>query len=184
MKVIETKLQGCLIIHPDVHGDNRGFFLETYQEERYVEYGIKYKFVQDNRSRSSFGVLRGLHFQKTRPQGKLVSITRGEVFDVAVDLRPESKTFGEYVGVVLSEENNTQLFVPPGFAHGFCVLSELADFSYKCTDYYSPSDEGGIIWNDPIINIEWPIKDPNLSEKDRLLPTFDDVKCNILGEKK
>lgn len=174
MIIKETGLEGCLIIEPKVFGDERGFFVETYQEDRYVRNGIPYKFVQDNRSRSVKNVLRGLHFQKTKPQGKLVSVTAGKVFDVAVDMRRDSKTFGKYVGVILSSELNNQLFVPPGFAHGFCVLSEFADFSYKCTDYYDPSDEGGLIWNDTTVNIDWPVTTPIVSAKDSVLPTFKD----------
>ena len=175
MNVTETKLAGVLIIEPKVFGDSRGFFKETFQAERYREAGIEYTFVQDNYSRSQKGVLRGLHFQITKPQGKLVSCTKGAVFDVAVDIDPESTTYGQYVGVELTEENHKQLWVPPGYAHGFCVLSETADFQYKCTDYYDPSDEGGVIWNDPDVAIEWPIDDPSLSSKDALLPTLADV---------
>jgi len=172
MNVTETKLAGVLIIEPKVFGDSRGFFKETFQAERYREAGIEYTFVQDNYSRSQKGVLRGLHFQITKPQGKLVSCPKGAVFDVAVDIDPESTTYGQYVGVELTEENHKQLWVPPGYAHGFCVLSETADFQYKCTDYYDPSDEGGVIWNDPDVAIEWPISDPSLSSKDALLPTL------------
>jgi len=172
MKVTETKLAGMLIIEPKVFGDARGFFKETFQAERYQEAGIEYTFVQDNYSRSQKGVLRGLHFQITKPQGKLVSCPKGAVFDVAVDIDPESTTYGQYVGVELTEENHKQLWVPPGYAHGFCVLSETADFQYKCTDYYDPSDEGGVIWNDPDVAIEWPIADPSLSNKDAILPTL------------
>jgi len=172
MKITETKLSGVLIIEPKVFGDSRGFFKETFQAERYREAGIEYTFVQDNYSRSQKGVLRGLHFQITKPQGKLVSCPKGAVFDVAVDIDPESTTYGQYVGVELTEENHKQLWVPPGYAHGFCVLSETADFQYKCTDYYDPSDEGGVIWNDPDVAIEWPIADPSLSNKDALLPTL------------
>jgi len=172
MKVTETKLAGMLIIEPKVFGDARGFFKETFQAERYQEAGIEYTFVQDNYSRSQKGVLRGLHFQITKPQGKLVSCPKGAVFDVAVDIDPESTTYGQYVGVELTEENHKQLWVPPGYAHGFCVLSETADFQYKCTDYYDPSDEGGVIWNDPDVAIEWPIAHPSLSSKDALLPVL------------
>ena len=172
MNVTETKLAGVLIIEPKVFGDSRGFFKETFQAERYQEAGIEYTFVQDNYSRSQKGVLRGLHFQITKPQGKLVSCPKGAVFDVAVDIDPESTTYGQYVGVELTEENHKQLWVPPGYAHGFCVLSETADFQYKCTDYYDPSDEGGVIWNDPDVAIEWPIDKPSLSSKDALLPTL------------
>lgn len=174
MNVIETKLSGCVIIEPKVFGDHRGFFLETFQAKRYAEEaGIMLPFVQDNHSRSTKGVLRGLHFQKTKPQGKLVRVVRGEVFDVAVDIRPESKTFGQWEGVILSEENKRQFWVPPHFAHGFVVLSDTADFEYKCTDYYDPNDEGSIAWNDPDIGIDWPIADDlNLSEKDIAAPSF------------
>ncbi|NVH52658.1 dTDP-4-dehydrorhamnose 3,5-epimerase [Photobacterium damselae subsp. damselae] len=179
MKIIKTKLKDCVIIEPKVFGDERGFFMETYQEGRYINVGIKERFVQDNRSRSTQNVLRGLHFQKTKPQGKLVTVTHGEVFDVAVDLRPKSKTFGEYEAVILSGENKLQFYVPPGFAHGFCVLSESADFQYKCTDYYDPNDESGIRWDDPRINIEWPITNPLLSDKDKIQPLLDEIENNI-----
>ena len=167
MKVCHSKLKDCVIIEPQVFGDERGFFLETFQTFRYQqEAGIDLAFVQDNHSRSARGVLRGLHFQKTRPQGKLVRVVRGEVYDVAVDIRNESPTFGEWEGVILSEDNKKQFWVPPGFAHGFVVLSDIADFEYKCTDYYDPSDEGSILWSDPDLNIPWPIANPVLSTKD------------------
>ena len=167
MNVVKTKLIDCVIIEPKIFGDERGFFLETFQAERYAELaGITLPFVQDNYSRSSKGVLRGLHFQKTKPQGKLVRVVKGEVFDVAVDIRQESPTFGQWESVILSEENKTQFWVPPGFAHGFIVLSNTADFEYKCTDYYDPSDEGSILWNDPDLDIPWPIVSPILSNKD------------------
>ncbi|ABC29219.1 dTDP-4-dehydrorhamnose 3,5-epimerase [Hahella chejuensis KCTC 2396] len=176
MKVIQTKLSGVVIIEPRVFGDHRGFFMETYQVARYRnEAGIELEFVQDNHSRSGRGVLRGLHFQKTKPQGKLVRVTQGEVFDVAVDLRKGSSTYGQWEGVILSGENHLQFYIPPGFAHGFCVLSETADFQYKCTDYYDPADEGGLIWNDPDIGIVWPIESPNLSQKDLALPTLREI---------
>ena len=162
MKVINTKLLGVLIFEPKVHGDSRGFFKESFQAERYQEAGVEYEFVQDNHSRSQKGVLRGLHFQITKPQGKLVSCSRGAIFDVVVDVNPKSETFGEYIGIELTEDNHYQLWVPPGYAHGFCVLSDYADFQYKCTEYYDPNDEGGIIWNDPDINIDWPIECPDL----------------------
>ena len=167
MNVIKTKLKDCVIIEPKVFGDERGFFLETFQADRYAEIAhISLPFVQDNYSRSSKGVLRGLHFQKTKPQGKLVRVVRGEVYDVAVDIRSGSPTYGRWEAVILSEENKTQFWVPPGFAHGFVVLSETADFEYKCTDYYDPYDEGSLFWNDPDLNIPWPIDNPKLSEKD------------------
>lgn len=167
MKVIETALPGVLIIEPKVFGDHRGFFIETFQVERYREAGIALPFVQDNHSRSPRGVLRGLHFQRTRPQGKLVSVSRGAVYDVAVDIDPKSPTCGQFVGVELNDENHRQLWIPPGYAHGFCVLSEMADFQYKCTDLYFPEDEGGLLWNDPDVGIPWPEHSPRLSSKDQ-----------------
>lgn len=168
MKVIETAIPDVKIIEPKVFGDQRGFFLETFQVERYRdEAGIELPFVQDNYSRSGRGVLRGLHLQKTRPQGKLVRVVRGEVFDVAVDLRPESPTFKQWVGATLSETNYQQLWIPPGFAHGFLVLSTYADFEYKCTDYYYPEDEICLAWNDPEVGVEWPTDNPTLSAKDQ-----------------
>ena len=181
MKVIETKLAGLKIIEPKVFGDERGFFYETYQKSRYKEEGIGADFVQDNCSKSTAGVLRGLHFQKLYPQGKLVSVTRGKVFDVAVDLRPTSNTFGQYESVILSAENKLQFYIPEGFAHGFCVLSEEAEFHYKCTDYYDPTDESGLIWNDPTINIAWPLTDVILSDKDLGQPKFSDIKEQIIN---
>lgn len=176
MKISTTKLKNCLIIQPKIFGDERGFFTETFHLERYSELAdIKIPFVQDNYSRSSKGVLRGLHFQKTRPQGKLVRVVRGEVYDVAVDIRKDSPTFGQWEAVILSEDNKTQFWVPPGFAHGFLVLSDVADFEYKCTDYYDPSDEASIIWNDPELQIPWPIKNPQLSIKDANASLFSDI---------
>lgn len=167
MNVFKTKLQDCVIIEPRVVGDERGFFLETFQADRYAELaGITLPFVQDNHSRSSKNVLRGLHFQKTKPQGKLVRVVRGQVYDVAVDIRHGSSTFGQWEAVILSEENKVQFWVPPGFAHGFVVLSDTADFEYKCTDYYDPADEGGIWWSDSDLDIPWPIDNPKLSDKD------------------
>ena len=176
MNVVETQLPGVLIIEPAVFGDHRGFFKETFHIERDQEAGIDLPFVQDNHSRSQRGVLRGLHWQKTRPQGKLVSCSLGTVFDVIVDVNPSSETFGTYVGVELSDNNHRQLWIPPGYAHGFCVLSETADFQYKCTDLYFPEDEGGLIWNDPEVSIEWPVESPSLSEKDLSLPTLDEIR--------
>lgn len=173
MKVIETNLPGVLIIEPQVFGDERGFFLETFQTQRYQEEaGIALPFVQDNHSRSQYGVLRGLHAQKTRPQGKLVRVARGKVFDVAVDIDPSSPYFGTWTGATLSDTNQRQLWVPPGYAHGFVVLSEIADFEYKCTDFYKPGDEVGLVWNDPTVAIDWPLKEPLLSDKDRQWPTL------------
>ena len=172
MKIAETPLPGVLIIEPKVFGDHRGFFKETFQVERYKEAGIVLPFVQDNHSRSQKGVLRGLHLQKTHPQGKLVSGSSGAVYDVAVDIDPNSPTFGQHVGVELTEDNHLQLWIPPGYAHGFCVLTDTADFQYKCTDLYHPEDESGLIWNDPDVNIDWPVESPNLSEKDLKLPSL------------
>ncbi|MBN3132406.1 dTDP-4-dehydrorhamnose 3,5-epimerase [Pectobacterium brasiliense] len=176
MQVIDTAVHGAKIIQPKVFGDARGFFLETFEKKRYQKMlDIDVDFVQDNHSRSSKGVLRGLHFQKTNPQGKLVRVVRGEVFDVAVDIRQNSPTYGMWEGVILSEENKTQFWLPPGLAHGFVVLSDIADFEYKCTDYYDPSDEGCLLWNDPDLGIEWPISTPQLSEKDKVGKLFKDL---------
>lgn len=173
MKVIETELPGALILEPRVFGDARGFFLETYRASLFDEFGIP-DFVQDNHSRSPRGVLRGLHYQLVRPQGKLVRVTRGRVFDVAVDIRHGSPTFGRWAGVELDDESLRMFYVPPGFAHGFLVLSEVADFVYKCTDYYHPESEHGILWNDPDIGIAWPLSDVALSDKDRTNPRLRD----------
>ena len=176
MNIIQSRLADCVIIEPKVFGDERGFFLETFQATRYAETaGISLPFVQDNHSRSSEGVLRGLHFQKTKPQGKLVRVVRGEVYDVAVDIRAGSATYGQWEAVILSEENKKQFWVPPGFAHGFVVMSDTADFEYKCTDYYDPSDEGSLLWNDPDLGIPWPVASPTLSEKDAQAPVLADL---------
>ena len=176
MNVIETSLPGVVIIEPRVFGDERGFFLETFQKERYwKEAGIELDFVQDNHSRSTKAVLRGLHFQKSKPQGKLVRVVTGEVYDIAVDINPASPTFGKYESVILSAENKRQLWIPPGYAHGFLVLSEIADFEYKCTDYYDAADEGGVIWNDPDLAIDWPVDKPNVSEKDLKLSSLQEI---------
>lgn len=177
MNIIETRLPGVCIIEPKVHGDARGFFLESFHVERYRAAGITLPFVQDNHSRSRRGVLRGLHAQQPHPQGKLVRVSRGAVFDVAVDIDPRSPTFGQWVGVELSDVNHRQLWIPPGYAHGFQVLSESADFEYKCTDYYHPEAETGVIWNDPDLRIDWPIRDPILSPKDLELPTLAEIKA-------
>lgn len=178
MNVIDTELPGVKIIEPRVHGDGRGFFVETFQAKRYAEAaGIDLPFVQDNHSRSRRGVLRGLHLQTRRPQGKLVRVARGEVFDVAADIDPKSPTFGRWVGVTLSDTNHRQLWVPAGYAHGFVVLSETADFEYKCTDYYDPEAETGARWDDPQLAIAWPIPDPILSEKDKRLPSLDQIRA-------
>lgn len=175
VNVIETNLPGVLIIEPRIFGDARGFFQETWSQEKYAEVGIHEKFVQDNLSFSTRGVLRGLHYQQPNNQGKLVSVVQGEVFDVAVDIRAGSPNFGKWTGVVLSGENHRQLWVPPGFAHGFCVLSDTTYFTYKCTDVYTPSAEGGIMWNDSDIGIEWPLKDVLLSEKDQVYTRLKDI---------
>jgi len=169
MNVIKTNIEGVVVIEPKVFGDERGFFLETFQAERYKEMaGIDLPFVQDNHSRSGKNVLRGLHFQKAKPQGKLVRVVRGKVFDVAVDIRKDSPTYGLWAGVILSEDNKRQFWVPPGLAHGFVVLSDVADFEYKCTDYYDPSDEGCLLWSDPTVGIVWPEGiEPILSAKDK-----------------
>ena len=170
MRFTPLALPDVILVEPDVHRDARGFFLETYHVERYRSGGIPGPFVQDNHSRSVRGTLRGLHAQRRRPQGKLVRAVDGEMFDVAVDIRRASPTFGRWVGVRLSGENFRQLYVPPGFAHGFCVLSEVVNVEYKCTDFYDPGDEIGLVWNDPEVGIEWPVSDPIISEKDRRLP--------------
>lgn len=175
MIIVKSHLEGCLIIEPTVYGDERGFFLETFNEDRYAQIaGISVKFVQDNHSHSTKGVLRGLHFQKTKPQGKLVRVIRGTVFDVAVDIRRTSSTFGDWQGVILSGDNKRQFWIPPGFAHGFVTLSEEADFEYKCSDYYDSCDEGCIKWNDPNLNIDWPLDNPVLSDKDASAKNMDD----------
>lgn len=156
IKVSKAPIEGLYIIEPTVHGDKRGYFVETYNQKDMCEAGLKMTFVQDNQSMSVKGVLRGLHFQKQYPQGKLVRVIRGAVFDVAVDLRSKSETYGQWYGEVLTEENRKQFYISEGFAHGFLVLSDVAEFCYKCTDFYHPGDEGGLAWNDPEINIQWP----------------------------
>jgi len=178
MNTLPTNLNDCVVLEPIVHGDERGFFIESWNSRTFEEMGLNVGFVQDNHSRSSRGVLRGLHYQLNTPQGKLVRVTRGSVFDAVVDLRRSSSTFGEWFGVELSEQNKRMLWVPPGFAHGFLVMSEIADFQYKCTEYYSPRDDRGIRWNDPDIGIEWPITngiEPTLSEKDGSAPFMSDA---------
>jgi dTDP-4-dehydrorhamnose 3,5-epimerase len=170
VKFIPTELPGVILIEPDVHGDARGFFLETYHEQKYAQAGIRATFVQDNHSRSSRGTLRGLHFQDARPQGKLVRVVEGEVYDVAVDIRRGSPTFAEHVGVLLSASSFRQLYIPPNFAHGFCVTSEVAQFEYKCTDFYDPAGELAVAWDDPDLAIPWPIESPELSARDTGAP--------------
>lgn len=173
---IETEIKDLYIIEPKIFEDNRGYFFETYSKRDFEEHGINYNFVQDNESKSSYGVLRGLHYQKSFPQTKLVRVVEGEVFDVAVDLRKDSSTYGKWVGVILSAENKKQFLIPKGFAHGFVVLSKTAIFAYKCDDFYHPNDEGGIIYNDPDINIKWPLnEDLILSEKDKKHPFLKDI---------
>lgn len=175
---IETGIQGLVIVEPTVFGDDRGYFMETYNYNDFKEAGLDMVFVQDNQSKSKKGVLRGLHFQKKNPQGKLVRAISGEVYDVAVDLRRGSETYGQWRGVLLSAENKRQFYVPEGFAHGFLVMSDTAEFAYKCTRFYDPSDEGGLMYNDPDIGVEWPIAedmDILLSEKDKKNPSFKEL---------
>lgn len=174
IKVTGCEIEGLYIIEPTVFLDARGYFVETYNRNDFVDAGLDMVFVQDNQSMSVKGVLRGLHFQKEHPQGKLVRVIRGEVFDVAVDMRKDSNTFGKWFGLVLSAENKKQFYISEGFAHGFLVLSDEAEFAYKCTDFYHPGDEGGVIWNDESIGIEWPVGDMELiiSEKDQNWATF------------
>lgn len=172
---IKTPIEGVTVVEPTVFGDNRGYFMETYQYEDFKAVGLDMVFVQDNQSKSKKGVLRGLHYQTRNSQGKLVRVIKGEVYDVAVDLRQNSETFGKYFGVLLSEENKKQFYIPEGFAHGFLVLSDEAEFVYKCTNYYDPTSEAGLMWNDPDIGIEWPMRDGMeviLSEKDKVHPSF------------
>ena len=175
---LNTSIEGVIIVEPTVFGDERGYFMETYQYNDFCAGGIDVKFVQDNQSKSKKGVLRGLHFQKKYPQSKLVRVIKGEVYDVAVDLRKDSPTYGKYEGVLLSEQNKRQFFIPKGFAHGFVVLSDEAEFVYKVDDFYHPNDEGGLMWNDPDIGIDWPIPEDMeiiLSDKDKLNPSFKEL---------
>lgn len=180
MKIIPTRLKEVLIIEPRVFGDHRGYFLETYQKRRYGEAGMAVDFVQDNISFSQRHTLRGLHFQHPNGQAKLVQVLDGEIFDVAVDVRPDSPDFGRAVAVTLSAENHRQLFIPQGFAHGFCVLSPTALFLYKCSEFYAPQHEAGVCWNDPDLSIAWPVKDPILSERDRAFPKLKDLPADRL----
>jgi len=186
-KRIETPIPGLFIIEPTVFGDQRGFFMETYSKKEFQEIGIDIEFVQDNHSRSKKGTLRGLHFQKKIPQAKLVRVIKGEVYDVAVDIREKSSTFGKWFGIILSEENKKQFFIPEGFAHGFLALSDVVEFTYKCSDYYHPEDEGGIIWSDEAIAIDWPLKEygvevPVLSEKDKKWQTLKEMQLGSLED--
>lgn len=174
MKRIDSPFKGLIIIEPRIFNDSRGYFYESYQDKRYGELGIP-PFVQDNFSHSQRNTLRGLHYQLPSAQGKLVGVTQGEVWDVVVDIRQDSPTFKQWFGIHLSEQNHIQMYVPPGFAHGFCVLSETANFYYKCTDYYNPATEKGIIWNDSELNIPWPLQNPIISSKDLLLPSLSEI---------
>lgn len=175
LKVLKTSLPGALIIQPDIFKDNRGFFMETYHREKYADKGLDQSFVQDNLSYSTRGTLRGLHYQHPNAQAKLVQVLKGEVYDVAVDIRQGSPSFGQWTGVHLSEENKNQFFIPRGFAHGFCVISDTALVVYKCSDFYAPESENGILWSDPDIGIDWPVKDPLLSPKDGQYPCLKDI---------
>lgn len=182
MKFIETSLPGCVVIEPQVFGDSRGFFYESYNEAKYRQAGVDRKFVQSNVSRSARGVLRGLHYQWPHPQGKLVSVLEGEVYDVAVDIRRGSPTFGQWAGVMLTAENHRHFWIPEGFAHGFCVVSEFATFSYQCTDLYDAKADGAVRFDDPAIGIDWPVSSPLLSEKDGKAPLLADIAPERLPE--
>ena len=178
--VQKTSLPGVVVIEPRVFTDKRGFFLETFHNKRYAEHGIKKAFVQDNHSHSSRGILRGLHYQLNQPQGKLIYVVKGEIFDVAVDIRRGSPTFGKWFGGILSSYNKKQIYIPEGFAHGFYVLSDTADVIYKCTDFYNPDDEFGILWSDPTIGIAWPVASPILSSKDSQYPKLNEIAEDFL----
>ncbi len=180
IKFTRTSLPGVLLIDPDVFSDARGFFMETHHQKKYAGEGIGKAFVQDNHSHSQKGVLRGLHYQLRHPQGKLIFVITGGIFDVAVDIRQGSPTFGKWLGTLLSAENKRQIFVPEGFAHGFCVLSETADVLYKCTDFYNPGDEFGVLWSDPAIGIDWPVEMPVISLKDSQYPGLKDIPKDLL----
>lgn len=174
MEILTTPIKGLLVIQPRIFNDERGFFLESFRQDVAEQHGLQVNFVQSNTSRSTKGVLRGLHFQTRQPQGKLVRVTSGRVYDVAVDIRPDSPTYGQHFGIELNDKDHLQLWIPQGFAHGFCTLSDVADFHYQCTDYYDPNGEGGVLWNDPDIGINWPIDNPILSAKDFMWPTLND----------
>jgi dTDP-4-dehydrorhamnose 3,5-epimerase len=180
LEKIETAIPGVLLLRPKVFRDERGFFFETYHERRFADLGITDKFVQDNHSRSRRGAVRGLHYQLKHAQAKLCRVVLGEVFDVAVDIRRGSPTFGKWVGAVLSAENQQQIYIPPGFAHGFSVLSEAAEFLYKCNDFYYPEDEHGVLWNDPQLKIEWKVSDSIISEKDQKFSPLAKVAAELL----
>jgi dTDP-4-dehydrorhamnose 3,5-epimerase len=181
MRIVESELPGVLFVEPDVFRDARGFFLETYNERAFAAAGLPVRFVQDNHSLSTREALRGLHAQLRRPQGKLVRVVRGTIYDVAVDLRPDSPAFGKWTAATLRSDDFRQIYVSPGFAHGFCVLSEAAEVEYKCTDFYDRSDEIGIRWNDPDLAIEWPLSNPILSAKDAALPTFAEMRAVLMS---
>jgi len=180
VKIISTRIPEVVIVEPEVFGDSRGFFLETYHAKKYAKQGLSQTFVQDNHSRSMKNILRGLHYQLNQPQAKLVYAATGAVFDVAADIRKRSPFFGQWVGVVLSEENRRQLYIPEGFAHGFCVLSETADFIYKCSDFYAPGDDRGVNWSDSTLNIDWPCSAPLLSDKDKNQPFLKEIPEELL----
>lgn len=180
MKVKPTLIEGAFLIELEVHGDDRGFFVETYQAQRYRDHGIKYDFVQDNHSRSEKGVVRGMHYQIEHAIGHLIYVTKGCIFDVGVDLRLGSSTFGQHIGFELSENSHQQLFLPPGVAHGFCALAERNEIWYKCTDFYYPEDEAGLLWNDPDVGIRWPIEAPNLKPRDAMFPRLRDIESSRL----
>jgi dTDP-4-dehydrorhamnose 3,5-epimerase len=180
MKVLQTALEGVLIIEPDVFRDERGYFIETFHRKRYQQGGVDAEFVQDNLSFSSKGIIRGLHYQFPQAQAKLVQVIKGEVFDVTVDIRRGSPTFGKWISVVISDEDKRQIYIPEGFAHGFCVLSDTAFIEYKCSDFYAPESEGGILWSDPDLGIDWPVKQPVLSDKDSNYLCLKDISLNRL----
>ena len=181
MKIKETKLPGVLILEPDVYVDERGYFKELFQIKKYADFGLNLPFMQDNYSYSKHGVVRGLHFQKKHPQGKLVCCLSGSIYDVIVDFNLNSPNYGKYIGIEISDKNHRQVWIPPGYAHGFCVLSNDACFLYKCTDIYIPNDEGGILWNDPDIDIKWPLSNPLVSKKDSNLPTLKQLRDTSLN---
>jgi dTDP-4-dehydrorhamnose 3,5-epimerase len=178
-RVLETRLDGLVLLEPEVHGDDRGFLVETFSERDWREAGVDCEFVQDNHSRSGGGILRGLHFQRSPGQAKLVRCLRGRIWDVAVDLRRDSPTFGEWEGYELDDERHRQLFVPRGFAHGFCVLSDIADVHYRLSNYYDPATEAGIAWDDPTVAVDWPIDDPQVSERDATAPKLAEIEDDL-----
>jgi dTDP-4-dehydrorhamnose 3,5-epimerase len=184
MRVHQTKILGAYLIELSVHRDSRGFFLENYQASRYRDFGITAEFVQDNRSSSVKGVLRGLHYQICKPIGHLIYVTKGRIFDVGLDLRPNSPTFGHHLSITLSAEQHQQLYLPPGVAHGFCTLDAHNEVLYKCTDYYSPQDEAGVLWSDPDLGIEWPMSEPQIKLRDAQFPRLRDIDSSKLPQVK